>query len=189
MRALPIAACAVALLSVSGCGENIKERLGLAAPSPDEYRVTSHAPLAVPPEFELKPPAPGAQPLTMIQSGDTAQAIITGKDPNAQIREGAVANPSQGEAKLLEKAGAAQAVPTIREELTREAIEKPKEKKKQGWFGRLIGRKEEDEADKEPLQEIKAKPKVEIEGASPAGEPKPSAVPVPAQLPEPSAKP
>lgn len=181
----------LAALSVTGCSENIKERLGLATPSPDEYRVTSHAPLAVPPEFDLKPPMPGAPSLTVVQPADTGEALLTGRDPNAEISASNLPQQSEAEMLLLQQAGANRADPTIREDLTREALEAPKEKKKQSWFNRLIGRDEEKvekEAEQEPLKEIKRKPKIDTE-AAPTSEPA-AATPanVPAELPEPTVK-
>lgn len=180
-------------LGLGGCGDNIRERLGLASPSPDEYRVTSHAPLAVPPEFDLKPPVPGAPALTVIQTEDTAEAILTGRDPNASVISSDLPAQSEAELRLLEKAGADRADPAIRETLAREAAAAPEKKEKQGWLSRLTGRRDDDGKDKdkeeEPLQAIKPKPKIDGVSAPDAAAPAPAGgtPPAPATLPEPAA--
>src|SRR3546814_10759236 len=46
-------------LAVSACG-GFRENLGLTKQSPDEFRVVSRAPLTLPPDYNLRPPAPGA---------------------------------------------------------------------------------------------------------------------------------
>ncbi len=46
------------LLAAAGCS-GAKEALGLVQDPPDEFRVVSRAPLAIPPDFTLRPPRPG----------------------------------------------------------------------------------------------------------------------------------
>jgi len=48
-----------AILALGGCQE-ISRDLGFAKSSPDEFRVVASAPLAIPPDYNLRPPAPGA---------------------------------------------------------------------------------------------------------------------------------
>lgn len=87
---LPMAAAALALLS--GCGGTglfNRER-------PDEMAVTREPPLVIPPDFALKPPAPGtaaSQQTDTIQQ-DALDAMFGGPAPR-----------SAGETSLLEKAG------------------------------------------------------------------------------------
>ena len=61
MRRLPILIAALVSLPllVGGCS-NIRETLGLSKQSPDEFKVVSRAPLSMPPDYNLKPPTPGA---------------------------------------------------------------------------------------------------------------------------------
>src|SRR5208283_2153883 len=42
-----------------GCGD-FKRAVGLEKTSPDEFAVESRAPLTIPPDFDLRPPQPGA---------------------------------------------------------------------------------------------------------------------------------
>ena len=60
-RVIPVAAvlCLIGAAAVGGCGE-FKSAIGITHNSPDEFAVESRAPLSVPPEFNLRPPEPGA---------------------------------------------------------------------------------------------------------------------------------
>jgi Protein of unknown function (DUF3035) len=51
--------CIGALSLLSACG-GFKQMIGLDQPMPDEFAVESRAPLTVPPDFDLRPPEPGA---------------------------------------------------------------------------------------------------------------------------------
>jgi hypothetical protein len=50
----------VAATGLSGCGD-FRNALGYDKKPPDEFAVVSRAPLSVPPNFQLRPPEPGAQ--------------------------------------------------------------------------------------------------------------------------------
>lgn len=52
-------AAAVAGAGLSGCG--MGKALGVSKNSPDEFAVVSKAPLVLPPDYELRPPKPGAE--------------------------------------------------------------------------------------------------------------------------------
>lgn len=51
--------CLFGGLLLSGCTD-LKQMVGLDQPMPDEFAVESRAPLTVPPDFDLRPPEPGA---------------------------------------------------------------------------------------------------------------------------------
>jgi Protein of unknown function (DUF3035) len=53
-------ACIAGSVAVSGCS-GWKQSLGLEPSMPDEFAVESRAPLTIPPDFDLRPPEPGAQ--------------------------------------------------------------------------------------------------------------------------------
>ena len=57
-RLAPLAA--LAALALGACGET-RGMLGLERKPPDEYQVLRHAPLSMPPNFNLRPPAKGAE--------------------------------------------------------------------------------------------------------------------------------
>src|SRR5260370_36340469 len=60
-RALPASPvlCLACALLISGCSD-LKKAIGLERTSPDEFAVESRAPLTMPPDFNLRPPQPGA---------------------------------------------------------------------------------------------------------------------------------
>ena len=53
----------ICIISISiilcGCGEVVKEKIGLIKKAPDEFQVYKSKPLSVPPNFELRPPSEG----------------------------------------------------------------------------------------------------------------------------------
>jgi hypothetical protein len=53
------AVCLVGALVLSGC-TNFKRAIGLEPTMPDEFEVEARAPLTIPPDFDLRPPKPGA---------------------------------------------------------------------------------------------------------------------------------
>ena len=68
-------------LGVAGCsGEDLSRQIGIMRDVPDEFQVTTRAPLSMPPDFTLRPPSPGAarpQELTAPQSAEAALAPQT----------------------------------------------------------------------------------------------------------------
>lgn len=118
-RFFALSLCFVALVSVSACS-GAKEQLGLNKKAPDEFQVLKRAPLALPPNYALRPPRPGA-PRPQEQSPDqqAAQTVF-----GAQTQEEApVRAASQSEAILLQQAGAGAADPNIRARIDSETEE------------------------------------------------------------------
>ena len=63
-------------LGLSAC-QSTKEALGMTKVTPDEFRVVSKAPLVVPPEFSLRPPAPGEpRPQELEPESQARQALL-----------------------------------------------------------------------------------------------------------------
>ena len=92
--------------SLSGCNTASKA-LGMTKVTPDEFRiVTEEAPLVVPPDFSLRPPAPGEPRPQELQPESAARIALLGQR-NAEAR-------SEGEKMLVTKAGADKADPLIR---------------------------------------------------------------------------
>ena len=60
MRYLSIAIMLVAAVSLTGC-DRTRRALGLNKTVPDEFAIATPAPLAIPPDFNLRPPAPGSR--------------------------------------------------------------------------------------------------------------------------------
>ena len=117
MTTIAALACGAAL-ALAGCGESVSRSLGLSRQAPDETRVVEQAPLEIPPDFDLRPPAPGAPRPQERAARDAAAELVLGP----QEAEGLPAAPGTlGERRLLEMAGAGEADPGIRALVNREA--------------------------------------------------------------------
>jgi hypothetical protein len=111
--------------ALAGCGDSLDKQLGLEQPPPDEFRVVERAPLSVPPRFQLRPPEPGAprpQEGTPRQRAESAVFTREGeRDRAAAQRFAESPGLSQGERRLLARAGADEAPDDIRQVVNREA--------------------------------------------------------------------
>ncbi len=95
----------VAAAGLAGC-QSTRSALGMTKVTPDEFRVVTKAPLVVPPDFALRPPAPGKPRPQELQPESAARTALLGQ------REGE--GRSDGEKLLVAKAGADKADPLIR---------------------------------------------------------------------------
>jgi hypothetical protein len=100
-----VAAALIAAAGLAGCAST-RNALGLTKITPDEFRVVTKAPLVVPPDFSLRPPAPGMPRPQELQPESAARTALLG------AREGEAR--SEGEKLLVAKAGADKADPLIR---------------------------------------------------------------------------
>jgi hypothetical protein len=103
-RVIAVAALAAAA-GLAGC-QSTRTALGMTKVTPDEFRVVTKAPLVLPPDFSLRPPAPGEPRPQELQPESAARTALLGQ------REGEVR--SDGEKMLVAKAGADKADPLIR---------------------------------------------------------------------------
>lgn len=92
-------------VSLTGC-ESTRQALGMTKVVPDEFRVVTKAPLVVPPDYALRPPAPGQPRPQELQPESQARVALMGQR-DAEQR-------SEGEKLLVAKAGADKADPLIR---------------------------------------------------------------------------
>ena len=106
MNITTVLRCALAggVILLAGCGgtQGLTRAFGIARDTPDEFTVTTRAPLSMPPDFTLRPPQPGAarpQELTPTQS---AQIAIAGSEALNAPTGGA---DSPGQDALLAAAG------------------------------------------------------------------------------------
>jgi hypothetical protein len=98
---LRLAALAGALGLAACSGDELTRTFGLTRDAPDEFQVTTRAPLSMPPDFSLRPPRPGAsrpQELTQQQQAEAALVPDT-----LSARTGAAATP--GQQALVQAAG------------------------------------------------------------------------------------
>lgn len=124
-RKFVLAVLAVALPALAGGCSSVKEQLGLTKQSPDEFKVVSRAPLSMPPDYNLRPPTPGApRPQEGTTRDQAANAVFqySGNGSTLQpdqippIGEGeSETAQSSGESALLQSAGASGVDPNIRQ--------------------------------------------------------------------------
>src|SRR6266481_5083393 len=100
---------------VAGCN-SIREEAGGGKDSPDEFAVVTKAPLVIPPDFNLKPPAPGSEPTNQIEATQAAQSALFTSDP-ATVAASLPATMSEGERYLLAYAHVQDADPAIRQQI------------------------------------------------------------------------
>jgi hypothetical protein len=81
-RLLALVACAVMVMLVSACS-NWKQAIGIEPTSPDEFAVESRAPLTLPPDFDLRPPQPGASRPQESSVASRAQGVVDNAGPGA----------------------------------------------------------------------------------------------------------
>jgi hypothetical protein len=93
------------LVGVAGCN-SASRALGIAKVTPDEFRVVSKAPLILPPDYSLRPPAPGEPRPQELQPESAARTAILGIRASEQR--------SEGEKLLASKAGGDKADPLVR---------------------------------------------------------------------------
>lgn len=110
------------LLLLAGCS-GVREQFSLTSTPPDEFRVATRAPLAIPPDFNLRPPAPGEpRPQEGTATQQAKQVIFRAAESDAPSLDKAVPadGRSVGEQALLVDAGAENAPADIRDIVDRE---------------------------------------------------------------------
>lgn len=124
----------IPLLAVTlGACDTLREQVGLTKQSPDEFQVVTKAPLVIPPDFNLRPPQPGATGPGDAQPRANAQAALLGQQSS---RAAAPAQSSAGESALLSASGANRADPNIRQVLAQEAT--PFAERDRGFVDRIL---------------------------------------------------
>ncbi len=92
-------------LGLGGC-HSVSNTLGMTKVSPDEFRVVAKAPLILPPDYSLRPPAPGEPTPAELQPESAARQALLGERQKE--------DRSEGEKLLVTKAGGDRADPLIR---------------------------------------------------------------------------
>jgi hypothetical protein len=107
-----------ATLALGACSD-ARKAIGWEKSTPDEFRVVSRAPLTLPPDFGLRPPAPGtARPQESSPQEAARTAVFGAERPvNAAANNAAL---SAGERQLLGRTGADRADAAIRDTIDRE---------------------------------------------------------------------
>lgn len=104
-RLAALSVVAVSAVALSACG-GLRQSIGLTKVVPDEFLTVASAPLTVPPEYGLTPPAPGQPRPQELAPESAARQILLGQR-QAVTR-------SAGETALVTAAGADRADPLAR---------------------------------------------------------------------------
>jgi hypothetical protein len=121
---LPIGRCptvialAASTAMLAACGGNdLGRTFGFVRDTPDEFTVTTRAPLAMPPSFTLPPPNPGATRPQEVSERTQAELALV---PQMALGTPAEGSSSAGQQALVQAAGPP-ATPAIRTEVDQEA--------------------------------------------------------------------
>jgi hypothetical protein len=106
------------LIALAGCGESSLARtFGLVRDAPDEFTVTTQAPLSMPPDFALRPPRPGVvRPQQRPEREQAEEALV----PQLALTGPVTGAPSRGQAALLQESGPAVS-PDVRQQVDEDA--------------------------------------------------------------------
>jgi len=106
MRHILLSGTAFMLLALAGCGggDELSRTFGLQRDAPDEFTVTTRAPLSMPPDYTLRPPRPGASRPQERTSRDAAEAVLV---PQAALTAADAAPMSPATQQILQAAGPA----------------------------------------------------------------------------------
>src|SRR5213080_4115971 len=99
---LRLAALAGALALAACSGDELTRTFGLTRDPPDEFQVTTRAPLSMPPDFSLRPPRPGASRPQELSQRQQAEAALV---PDTVSAGDARAAPTRGQQALVQAAG------------------------------------------------------------------------------------
>ena len=112
----------LATVALAGCGSTgllNRER-------PDEFAVQRQAPLVVPPDFSLTPPAPGApRPAEGTASSQALDALFGGPAPRSQVETSALDRAGTAEPGIRTSVGDPQTNTVAKGAVTRDIIAAP----------------------------------------------------------------
>jgi hypothetical protein len=133
--ALPVVAAVGLATALGGCSD-FRRALGVEKVIPDEFAVVSRAPLAIPPDYSLRPPQPGAAPSQDVAAQDRARDAVFRAGPQQASLPPPATERSPGEGVLLKKAGAPSADPAIREHVSDDTALNPESQR--GFVDKLL---------------------------------------------------
>ena len=109
---------ALAAAGISGCSDEARQSIGLGNKPPDEFAVVTRAPLALPPDYNLRPPAPGTRrPQEAEIRDEVRQTLVRSASTSAAPSD----NSSPAESAFLQRAGAGKSEPGIRSKVDAES--------------------------------------------------------------------
>lgn len=104
MKLSPLALLPLSLVLLTGC-DTVRDTLGLEHSAPNEFDVSSSAPLSMPPDYNLRPPEPGAARPQEVPADVQAQKTLLGSA--APAAKGGATTGSSGENAFLQQVGSA----------------------------------------------------------------------------------
>lgn len=125
MQTKPRLALLALAFALAGCS-GTADALGLGRNAPDEFAVVDRPPLSMPPDFDLRPPKPGAPRPQEIKTTDRASQTLFGTSSKSAFLAGGSSSTSASDSEkgILEAAGAAKADPNIRQTIDRETTQR-----------------------------------------------------------------
>lgn len=114
----------IGFIALSACSKTA-EQFDFSKKAPDEFAITTRAPLEMPPDYNLRPPRPGAhRPQEETTVEEAKQAVFGAESTQTKAQ----AEPmTSGEAILLQKSNATSVDPNIRAKIDKETAEVIKE--------------------------------------------------------------
>jgi hypothetical protein len=155
LRTVAILTISASALALGACS-SMQETIGLTKVTPDEFLTVSTAPLTVPPEYGLRPPAPGQPRPQELAPESAARQILLGQR-QAVTR-------SAGEQVLVAQAGGDRADPLARYVVDDEFGDLAH--KEQNWASRVMFWNRDDAATQAPSTTLTADGAVTIDAAS-----------------------
>ncbi len=131
----------VAAALVLGACSGLRQTFGGGKQAPDEFTVVRKAPLTLPPDFNLRPPQPGATPLQTTNTSEQAQAVVVSSGDTAAPARA----PTAGEQTFLRQAGVVRGESNIRQVLLSETTQLAE--RDEGFIDRLIFWRNDEDGD------------------------------------------
>jgi hypothetical protein len=126
-KQIALVAVLAAATAASGCS-SLSRAVGATRSAPDEFRVMTHAPLSLPPDYNLRPPRPGEARPSERDAASEARTALFGENVGAQA--------SQGERSFVAAAGATAADDNIRQTIDFES--QGVVRRNEGFVNRLL---------------------------------------------------
>ena len=171
-RSLPSRSALAAALALCGAGlcacsgQEIERDFGLVRDAPDEYTVTTRAPLSMPPDAQLASPQPGA---SRPQEQSTRMQALETLAPDV-ARQGATGGNSPGQSALVQSAAANASAATGAGAPGRGELDRPGTgfvNELMFWHGGQAGSVVDADAERRRLQENAALGRPPTDGATP----------------------
>lgn len=155
LRTVAVLTLTTSVFALGACS-SLQTGIGLNKITPDEFLTVSTAPLTVPPEYGLRPPAPGQPRPQELAPESAARQILLGQR-QAVTRSG-------GEQQLVAQAGGDRADPLARYVVDDEFGDLAH--KEEGWANRIMFWRRDDAASQAPTAIQTSEGAVNVDAAS-----------------------